>query len=283
MEISELIKSFNQRQPTHVSARNEISKILQNVEAYKLYADSMSALDVQGVSVSAFEMGNSIDLALEQLLKITDVQKLSLLPSSLRFTNVQIVDENISKVVQIFWDKFGIPLSCNAYYTPDHESQCFTYHSDPQESIIYQIMGGKCWHFPKKDSAFYADKHIGLIHGQEIERHPENFEIFKIDMNTGDTLMIPYGYSHKAINVKNEPSVHLTFSHEDLNLNQFNEEFFSSLVDIDNFEENYFKPFSMEQIEKIPNFLAEKDNLEQLLEQKIKHKNEIMIKKGRPY
>ena len=98
----------------------------------------------------------------------------------------------------------GMPCNVNVYFTPAH-SQSFEAHFDPMDVIILQVSGKKKWKLytpaitlPRKDM-------IRKPTAEEVEK-----PYAEIILNAGDSLYLPRGFIHEAVNEFDEPSMHIT-------------------------------------------------------------------------
>jgi ribosomal protein L16 Arg81 hydroxylase len=134
------------------------------------------------------------------------------LMKSFRLTNIQLFDGRLKRLCEDLLKASGEVVTVNLYFTPHHESQCFDFHSDAQDSFIYQLMGEKEWTFLKKDGEYVRETH----ETQQVLNHyfleKESFEEERLLLTTGKALKFPYCLLHQARNLQTTPSVHLTFA-----------------------------------------------------------------------
>lgn len=139
--------------------------------------------------------------------RLNQTKELSELPCSFRITNVQLLDANIYRMCQQLEQKFQRSFTCNSYYTPGPERNCFDFHVDAQVTYVCQVIGNKNWIFPVRNNQVMS--YIGqapfskdLISDATYLHQP---------IRTGEELFVPYGQIHKVEIIGTSPSLHLTF------------------------------------------------------------------------
>lgn len=156
------------------------------------------------LKVDFYKDGKTFHYELEKLKQLSDPK---LLPCSLRLTNIQLLSPEVLKMCQLLEKQFGKLFTCNLYYTPGPERNCFDFHVDHQLTYVCQIMGTKDWIFPienQKCMTYLEDKNF---HAEMVRHHEYTHEL----LNPGEHLQVPFGMVHKVEIKSIEPSLHFTF------------------------------------------------------------------------
>lgn len=144
-------------------------------------------------------------------LKQHQEEFLAQFPYSWRLTNIQNLHSEIKENCRELSLLKGGAITCNLYFTPGAGRNCFLYHSDPQDSFVYQLQGTKRWSFALDDSDYVKD--VSLSHKSFENRYGQSFAENKVfEMIPGSFMEIPYGLVHKAEIQDQEPSTHLNFA-----------------------------------------------------------------------
>ena len=161
--------------------------------------------------LSAFKEGKGINFDKEELIKklkaksIVDLDELSY---SLRITNVQKLIPQIRKVILYIYKKYGLASSCNMYFTPNKQNNCFLYHSDYQETLIYQMFGDKIWNFPVDEDDNYVRIPNFSSYGYTPDKTVEK------KFTQGNIYSISHSLLHRAFLSSDSPAIHFTFAIE---------------------------------------------------------------------
>lgn len=132
-------------------------------------------------------------------------EQLKDLDFSFRFTNVQNCYAPLKEVCNQL-QKLNLPTTVNMYVTPNANSNCFTFHSDYQETIITQLRGSKQWFFPQSKDGKRA---IYITNTDVPQKYPE---IDEFVLEQGKVLSFGQCFVHKAHHIGDEISIHLTFA-----------------------------------------------------------------------
>lgn len=127
--------------------------------------------------------------------------------TSLRITNIQNINPEIKKVQLYLYKSFKLPSSCNLYFTPSSKANCFNFHSDYQEALIYQISGSKKWTIPLDEN---KNPLLTVNHNEDNPYEKEDNITFDVKKN--DLFSLSHSIIHKAEHQGDEASLHLTFA-----------------------------------------------------------------------
>lgn len=173
-------------------------------------------------------------------------------PCSFRLTNVQLLSPQVSRICLQLSQHFKKTITCNLYFTPGAERNCFDYHSDIQEIFILQLKGSKAWKFPldenKEPIRFVKDltfKKSDLVPGEELN----------VVLNQWDQLYVPYGVVHSAQVQENGPSLHLTFSTFDKPMKVITDNFFKELLHSVNMQDRQFDKLEIDEVRALVGLL----------------------------
>ena len=159
------------------------------------------------------------DFGLEGLLETKD---LSSLPCSFRLTNIQLLEPAIFKMCQRLERELSRNFTCNLYFTPGADRNCFDFHVDHQITYVSQIMGKKEWIFPLEGNQIITYLDEKPFTPDMLKEH----HFTKLLLMPGDHLLVPYRMVHK-VEIRGEtPSLHLTFG----SLEHTQQEFVQGLV-----------------------------------------------------
>lgn len=157
------------------------------------------------LSVDFFKEGKAYrDFDPDRLKNTTNLKDL---PCSLRLTNIQILEPEIFKLCQQLEKRFSRVFTCNLYFTPGPERNCFDYHVDHQLTYACQILGEKNWIFPMKDKAPLLHLGVPPFTADMVSEA----QLTQILLSPGDSLLVPFGMVHKVEIHTDSPSLHLTF------------------------------------------------------------------------
>ena len=120
------------------------------------------------------------------------------------FPQLNLAVEELANFCRSLEFELSCKVQTNVYLTPQN-SQGFKTHYDDHDVFILQVHGKKAWNLyqqavekPFKGEPFNSSEHAAG----------------KLDLNftmePGDCLYIPRGYMHDAINVGDQPSLHIT-------------------------------------------------------------------------
>lgn len=243
---------------------------------------------IRNVFISPFKDGDAfygldVNKELSNLNPDDFFEKLSTLPCSVRLTNIQILSEDIKKLCLSMYKESGYPVTVNMYVTPGEGKNCFLYHPDPQETLVYQIKGDKKWMIPLDDN------NNKIIASTAEEHYVGDFKnLYQYDLKEGQFSYLPHCMVHKA-EANKGLSIHITFAfltHFKTSFKLFLEDEIAKSI---GFKESYYDILDDESLRKWIN-----DSKKYLLSQspeemmrKIKariNSEEIQILKyGRPY
>ena len=141
-----------------------------------------------------------------------DTNLIKKLACSFRLSNIHLVNRKIGELASQLSKSLGFAVTVNLYITPNADSQCFVYHGDPNDTLIYQILGEKLWSFPKVNQGHCFVKDKLRADASDFNESKVIFEDELIELKRGDIISFPYNLIHKAQNLKDDISAHLTFS-----------------------------------------------------------------------
>lgn len=147
---------------------------------------------------------------LESLLE--SGQSLTELPASFRITNLQLHSADVLKMVNVLNEEFQKTFTCNLYYTPGQERNCFNFHADYQITYVLQLLGSKEWLFPQVDDEkllFYFKE------APDLKEITDPLKTKNILLSKYDQLYVPNSLVHSAQIKGNGPSLHLTFGSQE--------------------------------------------------------------------
>jgi len=212
-----------------------------------------------------------------------EIENLPSLNKSFRLTNVQLYHAPVKKICDEFYQESNKVMTANLYYTPHSEAQCFTWHSDNQYSLTYQLQGEKRWSFLKTNSEYLKETHEQEIVLKDYLANKLDVKEEHFHLKKGSWLTFPYCLLHKAQNQGLECSVHITFAYNHPTVLDF-AKFLQGYIMEDDYREIYYHPVNIDQ------FIENLDRLdiskEELLIKFKNHFNQIedsKMKYGRPY
>lgn len=216
-------------------------------------------------------------------ISLNEIQNLKSLNKSFRLTNIQLYHGPVKKLCDDFYLETNKVMTANLYFTPHSEAQCFTWHSDNQHSLTYQLSGEKRWSFLQKNNVFLKETHEQEIVlkdylAKKIEAQEEHFHLKK-----GSWLTFPYCLLHKAQNLGAESSVHITFAYNHPTVLDF-AKFLQGHIMEDDYREIYYKPVNIDQfIKNLPRLDITKSDLLKKFYDHFKEIEDSKKKYGRPY
>lgn len=166
------------------------------------------------VTLSAFKDGVSFNLSEEEKATFLsgEMERIKELPCSFRVTNVQLIDPVVRAFTENCYQKHGLLTTTNLYITPNSDSQCFVYHGDPHDTLIYQLTGAKEWSFPKQQRELAFLKPALRADAAAFNEKKISFEEELVTIRQGEVMSFPLHLIHKACNKDLEISSHLTIS-----------------------------------------------------------------------
>ena len=292
--MSNTLKSINELLQENTFFHGEVdsfknlSKVLDNDTLANFFKETIE-YNHKNVSMSAFkddEVYEDIDLYtfIKNLNANNIEENLSSLPCSLRITNVQMLSTELKKICIQLYKETGFPVTVNMYVTPGAGKNCFSYHSDPQETLVYQVRGNKKWFIPLDKN---SKKIIGITGAppEDVDQL-ENFE-FKISKD--NFAFLPHGMFHKAEAFEGDLSIHITFAFLTYFKTQFQLFLDDEIRNILNIQETYYEKLNEGSLEDWINQVKDyfKANETSEIIRKVKariSKEEVQILKlGRPY
>lgn len=170
---------------------------------------------------TAFLNGETVPLKEDAVQAILDKERIKGLGQSIRITNLQKFYPPVKDICDIYFKKYKKLLTAAVYITPDKDSQCFLYHSDPQHIFVYQVEGEKRWSFPLIDGEILKETALEQEINKRVNENRIEFDVETLNLVPGDFLEVPYAFSHRAQNELNRPSVHLTFAEDVVYFSEF--------------------------------------------------------------
>ena len=135
--------------------------------------------------------------------------KLSTLPCSIKLTGFQLISSQIRALTSNVFLEHDFPMTCNMYITPPNNKNAFNYHVDPHKVYIMQLMGEKNWSFPLLENSGRHVFHPDNLQGNNFNEYKS---IAELKLTEGDALYISKGTLHRAFQVGDSPSIHLSFA-----------------------------------------------------------------------
>lgn len=148
------------------------------------------------------------------LIQNDDLLELSRLKKSFRLTNVQLFVPAVARACEeLSKTAKGRVFSANLYFTPNSLAQCFVMHSDPQETFVYQVHGQKKWTFIElADGTFLSEKYESNFTLKDYQKGKIQGKEYELNLKEGEALSFGYNLHHRATNLHDLPSVHITFA-----------------------------------------------------------------------
>lgn len=169
-------------------------------------------------------------------------------PCSFRLTNVQRLSPDIAKICHEFGKKFNKVSTCNLYFTPGLDKNCFDYHSDIQEILILHLKGIKEWKFPLDESGKF------ICHVKDMtfdKKHLTSGGEENILLQPGDQLLVPYAMAH-GVQIKSEgPAIHLTFSTYEKQVRNVTDNVFREILNAMNLQDRQFDKLELDEVRAI--------------------------------
>lgn len=243
--------SLSERPVSFDSISEHVFSSLQSLTLSKLITDyNLKSKNFPFVVCGAFKDGlpyEVTELSRARFLS-AEMAEIEKLQCSFRITNVQLVNPLVQDFTNICYLQFGLVCTVNLYVTPNSDAQCFVFHGDPHDSLIYQITGAKEWSFPVVDSSC-AFLRPGLRADASLfNERKVSFEERKILMNKGDVMTFPMNMIHKAVNHSKAVSAHLTISTSYPNSNELNQHILSRILHIESASQFFHKEVNSEKL-----------------------------------
>lgn len=156
------------------------------------------------LKIDFYKDGKSFDFDLNRLKDLSSPDQL---PCSLRLTNVQLIEPQVLRMCKLLEKKYGKLFTCNLYYTPGPERNCFDFHVDQQLTFVCQISGSKDWIFPLENQECLIYLKETNFHSDMVREHEFKHEL----LVPGQCLEVPFGMVHKVEIQGTSPSLHFTF------------------------------------------------------------------------
>ena len=193
-------KNFLKSAPPLITI-NEINTIIKSPVAkeqdFKLFKNGI--LGPSAGANSQSESGFSIKPTLDPVRLSEFVNERGY---SLKIVNIDRYHTRIREFCNEISLALGKEISINLYLTPGTEP-CFTAHTDNYNILVLQIMGSKIW---------------DLGQNTPTKENPGEFNMDSaenVKLEAGDLFYLPRAVPHRAKNVLNEVSVHLTIGLHD--------------------------------------------------------------------
>jgi ribosomal protein L16 Arg81 hydroxylase len=208
-----IVKVQNQElEPRESEFLNLIQNTSANLKGWEILREAFSKINpLENIHAHAFLNGKSIEnfepASLENLEK-----SLNEIEYSIRIANIQKTSPIVQELCNRIYQELGFAATCNLYFTPSSQTNCFDYHVDMQESIVLQLLGEKTWSFPQDDNLKFQTIPIGTIPSPFIVKIQK-----KVILQKDDLLYVGRNIIHKAENRDKMPSIHLTFALQKMN------------------------------------------------------------------
>ena len=120
------------------------------------------------------------------------------------FPQLNLAVDELANFCRVFEHELSCKVQTNVYLTPQN-SQGFKTHYDDHDVFIIQMHGRKRWRVYQKavDKPFKGEPF-------KASEHSAGSLDLSFTMEPGDCVYIPRGYMHDAVNVGEEPSLHIT-------------------------------------------------------------------------
>jgi hypothetical protein len=233
--------------------------------------------DFLNATLEGYIDGSKVNIDPEELHNLNKLDK------SFRLTNVQLYSKEVQNYCNDFLKKTGRVLTANVYFTPSKEAQCFNWHSDSQYSITYQLMGQKNWTFLKDGEFFVKEKYENEHVLNSFKRNKLAATEVSYLLNTGSWLEFPYCLLHKAQNLTDSPSAHITFAYNRPTWGDF-AAFTWEKISGKSPRGNYMKNVSLEELQNsIKKISYDKSTLVNEFREYFEAVEEVKRNEGRPY
>lgn len=242
----------------------------------------------KNVVFAAFKDGQpftDVDLD-KEVAKMTCENVLSVLkqlPCSVRVTNVQQIDDDLKKLCLYLYKETDYAVTVNMYITPGAGQNCFLYHPDDQETLVYQLYGRKNWSIPLDENKKEIYSYIPFTENDSIKS-----ELSYI-LNSGEMTYLPNCLVHKAEAFPEELSIHFTFAFTNFSKAAFRVFIGDEIDKAIDFGKSRFKQADTESmsiwIDKIKEHLSAMNTKETVstIEKKFKREEMQILKFGRHY
>ena len=228
---------------------------------------------VPNVVLNAFVSGKPMPILREELHDWRSLKK------SFRITNVHLLHPDLQTFTRTVFEETGHVLSGNLYYTPNKDLQGFEMHSDPQNSLVYQIQGQKNWTFLKTGNEYVIEKNETFKVLKQYQSGNHDWSEDTVAIHQGECLVFPYGFLHCVRNPVMESSVHVTFAWERPTLGDFLQFLMEEISP--GCSQNYFQIISVQE------FKQGLQNLKGPMIQKylehFQQMEQVRLGEGRPY
>ena len=192
----------------------EISQELKKIENQHLVDSILEALKFKEddyIGIDAYIDGKPKVLKADKVKSILEehgLDKPELFDFSFRVTNFQKISKIAMSVQKLIYKKYRRVSTCNLYYTPSTDANCFLFHPDYQQTIVFQLLGKKNWSFLK-----LSESDRLLVDPIYTNKSQEKTIGMKIPISIGESIIFSHSLVHKAeIEQSTGPSIHLTFS-----------------------------------------------------------------------
>lgn len=199
-------------------SKQELKRLDMGEASFKVTLDQLTDIihetlksKNQNITVSGYKDGEFFpDFKAEEYFSNTKtetiIRDLSNLPCSIRLTNIQLLNSELKKVCLSLYRKLDIPVTVNLYITPGAGKNCFTFHADTQDTLIYQLYGRKKWFIPIEEKKEVFSLSAGYL--TDFEKLESN----SFEIEERDFYYLPHCIVHKAEAYENELSIHITFA-----------------------------------------------------------------------
>lgn len=266
------------------SLLDQIKQSISSLEGHSLFQQAISNInESENILAHAFLNGKSIENFNTGTFKNAS-ESFENIHYSIRIANIQKTSTGVQDICNLIYQKLRLATTCNLYFTPSNQSNCFDYHVDMQESIVLQLVGKKTWSFPQEVDETFKTIPFGTIPSPFHVDHQK-----EIILQQNDILYVGRNIIHKAENTSPGPSIHLTFALQKMNavgfvllLTQEIEKKLNLNLLINNYPE---KEKCIEIIEQYKNALNElnPDVLSDLFFKESMSRELKTLKKGRSY
>jgi hypothetical protein len=260
------------------SPPNEVRSLIESISFESIIKDWFAQKSSYiNATLEGYINGFRVDILPEEILHTDKLNK------SFRLTNVQLYSPEVKKYCDTILAQEGVVLTANMYFTPHQDAQCFTWHSDSQFSQTYQIEGEKKWSFLKDHLGFVREKYEQEKILRKFKEHELQATEIEFTLSKGSWLEFPYCLLHKAQNLGDTPSVHITFAYNTATWGDFGKFAFEKIMGIP-LRDNYMDKISIEELKSaIKNFNGDYTEFLKEFKEHVEIIENIKRTQGRPY
>jgi len=224
------------------SPPNEIRPLIESIGFESIVKDWFAQKDsFINATLEGYINGKRVDILPKEIRHTEKLNK------SFRLTNVQLYSPQVKKYCDTILAQKGLVLTANVYFTPHLDAQCFTWHSDSQFSQTYQIEGEKKWSFLKDSIGFVREKYEQEKILRKYKDHKLEATEVGFTLSKGSWLEFPYCLLHKAQNLGETPSIHITFAYNMATWGDFGKFAFEKIMGIP-LRDNYMDKICVEDL-----------------------------------